>query len=213
MREALEQDLRLILDGALDMLDLVERQLGCARAALVDRQPSGLEQARDLDKQVDALETRIEGDCLRIIALHQPVARDLRLVALILKSLADIERMGDYCVHVAEDGIELAQGTPLKRYINLGRMLERLVEMIDVLRRAIRERSVALAEEAHSMDDEVDELYEQIQRELVTYMLEDPRTIGKALTLMRVGRSLERVGDHIENVAERVRYWVTGQVV
>lgn len=213
MREALEHDLRTILDGALEMLGVVERQLRCARAALIDRDGGALDEARALDKEVDALESRIEGECLRVIALHQPVARDLRLLALVLKSLTDIERMGDYAVHVAEDGVELAQESALKKYINLGRMLERLQEMIESLKKAVGERDVALARATLEMDDEVDDLYEQIQRELVTYMLEDPRTIGKAITLMRVGRSLERIGDHIENVAERVNYWVTGQRV
>ena len=211
MREALEHDLRAILEGALDMLGVVARQLDFARAALIGRDSSGLESSRELDREVDALESRLEGECLRAIALHQPVARDLRLIALILKSLTDIERMGDYCVHVAEDGAELAGGTPLKKYLILGRMLERLNEMVARLGDAIRERSVDLARETFQMDDEVDDLYEQIQRELVTYMLEDPRTIGKAMTLMRAGRSLERIGDHVENVAERVEYWVTGQ--
>lgn len=211
MREALEHELRVILDGALDMLNVVERMLGLARAALIDRDPTALERARILDRDVDALETRIEAECLRAIALHQPVATDLRLVALILKSLTDIERMGDYCVHVAEDGAELAASEALKKYVALGRMLERLEEMVAHLKKAVGGRDVTLARETLRMDDEVDDLYESVQRELVTYMLEDPRTIGKALVLMRVGRSLERVGDHIENVAERVEYWVTGQ--
>ena len=193
------------------MLDVVGHMLGKSRAALIDREVSALDEARALDKEVDAMESRIEGECLRLIARHQPVARDLRLIALILKSLTDIERMGDYAVHVAEDGVELAGEAALKKYINLGRMLERLSEMITVLKRAITERDVNVALATIEMDDEVDDLYEQIQRELVTYMLEDPRTIGKAMTLMRVGRSLERIGDHIENVAERVNYWVTGQ--
>ena len=90
-------------------------------------------------------------------------------------------------------------------------MLERLQEMAAALRLAISGRDVDGAKEALVMDDEVDDLYEQVQRELVTYMLEDPRNISKSLVLMRVGRSLERIGDHMENVAERVQYWVTGQ--
>ncbi len=211
MREVLDQELRAVLSGVLEMLDLVARMLEQARAALIGREEGGLEAARALDVEVDDLERRVEGECLRIVALHQPVARDLRLLALVLKSLTDIERMGDYAVHVAEDGLELAQESALKRYVNLGRMLTRLEEMLAHLRRTLETRDITLARETLAMDDEVDDLYEQIQRELVTYMLEDPRTIGKAITLMRVGRSLERIGDHIENVAERVEYWVSGQ--
>ncbi|WP_104989578.1 phosphate signaling complex protein PhoU [Deinococcus sp. NW-56] len=211
MREALDTDLRSVLNSALNMLGTVERMLPIAGEVLLHARPERLEEVRAIDREVDAMEAQIEAECLRIIALHQPVARDLRLVALILKSLSDIERMGDYAVHVAEDGAELAQQPALKRYVNLARMLERLSEMSQNLRTAIADRDVSRAEATLRMDDEVDELYEQTQRELVTYMLEDPRNISKALTLMRVGRSLERVGDHMENVAERVRYWVTGQ--
>ncbi|WP_291430758.1 phosphate signaling complex protein PhoU [Deinococcus sp.] len=211
MREALENDLRAVLNGALNMLGTVERMLPVAADVLLRENVDRLAEVKALDREVDAQEAQIEAECLRIIALHQPVARDLRMVALILKSLSDIERMGDYVVHVAVDGSELAQAPALKRYVNLSRMLERLGEMSENLRTAIADRDVTRAEATVQMDDEVDDLYEQIQRELVTYMLEDPRNISKALMLMRVGRSLERVGDHMENVAERVRYWVTGQ--
>lgn len=210
MREVLENDLQSVLNGALNMLNTVEQMLPVAADVLLHEQTERLPEVLALDREVDAQEARIEAECLRIIALHQPVARDLRLVALILKSLSDIERMGDYVVHVAEDGAELAQAPALKKYVNLARMLTRLGEMSQNLRTAIAERDVTRAEATITMDDEVDDLYEQIQRELVTYMLEDPRNISKALMLMRVGRSLERVGDHMENVAERVRYWVTG---
>ena len=211
MREVLEQDLQRVLSDALDMLSAVETMLPIAADVLLNQNVERLAEIRAADLQVDALESQIEAECLRIIALHQPVARDLRLVALVLKSLSDIERMGDYAVHVARDGAELAGSAPLKRYVNLGRMLERLQEMSQHLRAAIAERSLTKANEALHMDDEVDDLYEQIQRELVTYMLEDPRNISKSLALMRVGRSLERIGDHMENVAERLNYWITGQ--
>lgn len=211
MREALENDLRAVLNGALNMLGTVERMLPLAKAALIDGETDKLSEIRAIDKEVDNQEAEIEAECLRIIALHQPVARDLRMVGLILKSLSDIERMGDYAVHVAEDGVELAQEPALKKYVNMDRMLERLTEMSQNLRTALADRDVTRAEQTISMDDEIDALYEQMQRELVTYMLEDPRNISRALTLMRVGRSLERVGDHMENIAERVRYWVTGQ--
>lgn len=203
--------MRAVLNGALNMLGTVERMLPVAAEVLLHEQTDRLDEVLSLDREVDAQEAQLEAECLRIIALHQPVARDLRMIALILKSLSDIERMGDYVVHVAEDGAELAQAPALKKYVNLARMLERLTEMSQNLRTALADRDVARAEATIGMDDEVDELYEQIQRELVTYMLEDPRSISKALMLMRVGRSLERVGDHMENVAERVRYWVTGE--
>lgn len=211
MRDALEADLKQVLTGILNMLGTVEKMLPVAADVLLHAKVERLADIRAIDREVDEQEAQLEIDCLHIIARHQPVARDLRLLGLILKSLSDIERMGDYAVHVAEDGVELAQTPALKKYVNLSRMLERLSEMITNLRNAIEARDYERAEHTIVMDDEVDDLYDQIQRELVTYMIEDPRNISKALLLMRVGRSLERVGDHMENIAERVRYWVTGE--
>lgn len=211
MRDVLEQDLKTVLNGALNMLGTVEQMIPLAKEALIQGKSEALTQIKAADVKVDARENELEAECLKIIALHQPVARDLRMVGLILKSLSDIERMGDYAVHIAEDGVELAQTPALKQYVNLDRMLDRLMEMSQNLRTALADRDVERAEQTIRMDDEIDDLYEQMQRELVTYMLEDPRNISRALTLMRVGRSVERVGDHMENVAERVRYWVTGQ--
>jgi phosphate transport system protein len=132
------------------------------------------------------------------------------LVAAVLKSLSDLERVGDYAVHVADDGRLLAAEPPLKRYVNFGLMLTKLKTMLELASRAFTEQDAVVARAVAEMDSEIDDLYEQTQRELVTYMLEDPRTITKALALLRVGRSLQRIGDHIENLADRLGYWLTG---
>ncbi len=211
MREALETELQKALNTALEMLDKVRENLMLAGRTLLEGRGELLEGVLAADKTIDDLEHTLENDCLRIIALHQPVAVDLRLVAALLKSATDLERMGDYAVHVAEDAARLAQESPLKKYINLGSMIRNLDAMLLQLRLAVQKRDVDLARAAHKLDDEVDDLYEQVQRELVTYMIEDPRTISKSMTLLRVGRSLERFGDHIENMAERVEYWLTGE--
>jgi phosphate transport system protein len=211
MREALETELQNTLNTALEMLDKVRDNLMLAGRTLLEGRGELLEGVVNADKVIDDLEHTLENDCLKIIALHQPVAVDLRLVAALLKSATDLERMGDYAVHVAEDAARLAQESPLKKYINLGSMIRNLDAMLLQLRLAVQKRDVDLARAAHKLDDEVDDLYEQVQRELVTYMIEDPRTISKSMTLLRVGRSLERFGDHIENMAERVEYWLTGE--
>lgn len=211
MREALEHELDKVLNTSLEMLGIVEKMLPVASQVLVDAQTDKLQEVKELDQRVDELEHEIEAECLKIIALHQPVARDLRMVGVILKSLADIERMGDYVVHVAQAGAELAQAPALKKYVNLQRMLEHLVHMSQELRAALQSQDVTAAENIITLDDEIDGLYDQTQRELITYILEDPRNISKSLLLMRVCRSVERIGDHMENIAERVRYWVTGE--
>ncbi|MFN8509479.1 MAG: phosphate signaling complex protein PhoU [Deinococcaceae bacterium] len=210
MRESLQHDLERLQNVSLDMVSRVRQNLALAGQVLLETRSELLAEVIENDRAIDNLEHTLETDCLRIIARYQPVAVDLRMVTSLLKSATDLERMGDYAVHVAEDGALLAQESPLKRYVNLGNMLRGLDNMLLHLEMALRKHDLDLARMAHRMDDEVDDLFEQMQRELITYMIEDPRTIGKAMTLLRVGRSLERIGDHIENVAERMVYWLTG---
>lgn len=210
MREALERDIRETTSDFIRMLSRTQEQLALATRALVEAEPAIAAVVRENDREVDALEHRIEHECLRIIAKHQPVASDLRLVSTIFKSLTDVERIGDYAVHVADEGALLASEPPIKRYHNIARMTARLQEMMESTARAFADRDPQAALAAAAMDDEVDDLYEQSQRELVTYVMEDPRTISRVLALLRLGRALERIGDHLENICERVHYWLTG---
>ena len=213
MREALERDLRSLSADFIRMISAVGEQVSLAGQVLMENRIDQVDDVHQMDKRVDDLELKLENECLRVIALHQPVATDLRFVAAILKSLSDLERVGDYAVHVADDARILSSEPPLKRYINLGHMIAKLKTMLETLARAFTERDAAAALEAAQMDQIIDDLYEQTQRELVTYMLEDPRTITKALALLRVGRALQRIGDHVENVADRLQYWMTGERV
>jgi phosphate transport system protein len=211
MREALERDLRELSAEFVRMISLNLEQLSLAGKVLLEREIDKIDAVHEIERRVDELEVKLEAECLKIIARHQPVAGDLRLIAAILKSLSDLERVGDYAVHVADDARLLASEPPLKRYINLAQMITRLKSMLEAASFAFVQRDASSAHQAAQVDLEIDDLYEQIQRELVTYMIEDPRTITKALALLRVGRSLQRIGDHIENVLERVQYWVTGE--
>ncbi len=213
MREALERDLRVLSADFIRMISAVGEQVSLAGQVLLENKIDQVDDVHNMDKHVDDLELKLENECLRVIALHQPVATDLRFVAAILKSLSDLERVGDYAVHVADDARILSSEPPLKRYINLGQMISKLKTMLETVARAFTERDAAAALEAAQMDQVIDDLYEQTQRELVTYMLEDPRTITKALALLRVGRALQRIGDHVENVADRLQYWMTGERV
>lgn len=213
MREALERDLRVLSADFIRMISAVGEQVSLAGQVLLENKIDQVDDVHEMDRRVDDLELKLENECLRVIALHQPVATDLRFVAAILKSLSDLERVGDYAVHVADDARILSSEPPLKRYINLGQMIAKLKTMLETVARAFTERDAAAALEAAQMDQVIDDLYEQTQRELVTYMLEDPRTITKALALLRVGRALQRIGDHVENVADRLQYWMTGERV
>lgn len=212
MREALDRALNHLVEESLRMLSLVREMTQEATEALVGSNGAKAEGVIAKDKEVDALELKVENEAIAVIARHQPVASDLRLIFTIIKALTDLERAGDYAMHVAEDALLLAKEPPLKRYVTLPEIGRRLLEMLDTLAKAVAERDAALARKVLEMDDQVDGLYEEVTRELITYMMEDPRTITKALTLMRVARSYERLGDHLENVAERVIYWLTGEV-
>ena len=212
MREALDRALNQLLEESLRMLSLARETTQEATEALVQADRAKAQGVVAKDKEVDALELKVENQAIAVIARHQPVASDLRLIFTVIKALTDLERAGDYAMHVAEDALLLAQEPPLKRYVTLPEMGRRLTEMMDALAKAVAERDAALARRVLEMDDQVDGLYEEVTRELITYMMEDPRTITKALTLMRVARSYERLGDHLENIAERVIYWLTGEV-
>lgn len=212
MRESLDRALEGLVSETLRMLSLVREMTAKATEALVEGDASKAQAVIAQDKEVDALELKVEDEAIKVIARHQPVARDLRLIFTVIKSLTDLERAGDYAMHVAEDALLLSKEPPLKRYVTLPEMGRRLQEMMDVLSKAVAERDAHLARKVLELDDAVDGLYEEVTRELITYMMEDPRTITKALTLMRVARSYERLGDHLENVAERVIYWLTGEV-
>lgn len=212
MRQVLDKALNELVGETLRMLSLVREMTQKATEALVEGNRAKAEEVIAKDQEVDALELKIENQAVAVIARHQPVASDLRLIFTIIKALTDLERAGDYAMHVAEDALLLAQEPPLKRYVTLPEMGKRLLEMMDTLGKAVAERDPGLARKVVEMDDQVDGLYEEVTRELITYMLEDPRTITKALTLMRVARSYERLGDHLENVGERVIYWLTGEV-
>ncbi|MDW8356317.1 phosphate signaling complex protein PhoU [Thermus sp.] len=212
MREALDRALNQLLEETLRMLSLVREMTQEATEALVEGSEAKAEAVIAKDREVDALELKVENEAIAFIARHQPVASDLRLIFTVIKALTDLERAGDYAMHVAEDALFLTKEPPLKRYVTLPEMGRKLLEMMDTLAKAAAERDVALARKVVELDDQVDGLYEEITRELITYMMEDARTITKALTLMRVARSYERLGDHLENIAERVIYWLTGEV-
>ncbi len=211
MRQALEQEIGKVIELFLRMASKTKEMLEEATEGLVRGDPQRAQAAIAKDREVDALEAAIENEVIAAIARHQPVAGDLRFFVTVLKAVTDLERAADYAAHVAEDAAVLAQEPPLKRYVLLPQMARRLGEMLDLVAKSVAEKDAGAAMKVLELDDDVDDLYEQLTRELITYMLEDPRTIGKALTLLRVARSYERFGDHLENIAERVVYWVTGQ--
>lgn len=208
---ALDSDLQDITAQTVRMLSLVRESLHLARSALIDADVAAAERCVANDAAIDELQDVLEQRLLTVIARRQPAARDLRFLGAMYRALSDVERAGDYAVHVATAGAELAAQPPLKKYLDLRRILEIEEEMIDTVISALADSDERAARRALAMDEEVDELYEQIQRELLTYMIEDSRTITPATKLLAVGRYLERLGDHLENVCEHILFWLTGE--
>ncbi|MGL4609092.1 MAG: phosphate signaling complex protein PhoU [Trueperaceae bacterium] len=209
--DALEQDLQDINASVVRMLSLVREEIDLAKSALIDADTQAAEHCIRNDATVDELMTKLEQRILIVIARRQPAARDLRFLGAMYRALADIERAGDYAVHVAKAGSDLAQKPPLKKYNDMRRILEILRLMNETTISALADSSLNKAKEAHAMDTEIDDLFEQIQRELLTYMMEDKQAIGTATKLLSVARNLERLGDHLENVNEHIMFWLTNQ--
>ena len=208
---AWDHEMETITTETVRMLSLVREEVELARRALVDAEVDAAVRCKEVDLEVDGLQDALEQRILSVIARRQPAARDLRFLGAVYRMLADVERAGDYALHVARAGAELAAGPPLKKYTDMERMLEVEQAMIDTTIGALADSDADAAHRALAMDEEVDELYEQIQRELLTYMIEDSGAIATATRLLSVGRYLERLGDHIENVCEHIVFWLTAE--
>jgi phosphate transport system protein len=206
-----EQQLRELKDKLLLMSHNAEQMISDAIRALVERRPGLAEDVIARDDGVDQLEVAIDNLCYEVLALEQPVARDLRFIATALKIVKDLERIGDIAVNIAERGLELIQEPELKRLVDLPIMAEAAQKILKESLDAFVNSDAELAEKVIVNDNVVDDLYEQIFRELLTYMLEDPRSISRAIKLIFIAKHLERVGDHSANIAEMVIFLVRGQ--
>ncbi len=206
-----DQDLDRIRQALLRMGGLVERMISEAMHALVERDSERAQTVIRTDDDVDTLQKEVDGLCNRVLALQQPTAVDLRFLVSTMKIANDLERMGDSAVNVAQGVEVLNQDPPLKPYIDLPRLADLTRSMVrDALDSFVR-RDARAAYEVCRRDDEVDALYKQLFRELLTYMMEDPRTTARALHLLLIARNYERIADHATNVAEDVIFYVEGR--
>jgi phosphate transport system protein len=206
-----EQQLRALKDKLLLMSHHAEKMIADAIRALVERRPSLAEEVIKSDDEMDQLELDIDNLCYEILALEQPVARDLRFIATALKIVRDIERIGDIAVNIAERATELIQEPEMKRLIDLPIMAEAAQRILKESLDAFVNSDAELAEKVIRDDSFVDDCYEQIFRELLTYMMEDTKYISRALKVIFIAKHLERVGDHSANIAEMVIFLVRGQ--
>jgi phosphate transport system protein len=197
----------------LTMGGLAEERLRVVMRALVVRNPGWLQDVITGDSRIDDLQIDIDDRCFTLIALYQPVAIDLRTVVSALKINADLERVGDLAVNIAEAAERYLLHPPVKPLIDLPRMGELALKMLREALDAYVARDVRLAQEVLRQDDWLDALKDQIFRELLTYMLGDRQTIEPAVDLILISRHLERVGDHATNIAEDVIFLVEARDV
>ncbi|MBI5018406.1 MAG: phosphate signaling complex protein PhoU [Deltaproteobacteria bacterium] len=206
-----ENDLQRLQEKILRMGGLVEDAIARSLQALVDRSPDLAQETMERDHLVNRLEVEIDELCIELLALRQPAATDLRLIITGLKISTDLERIGDLAVNLCERVLELLEAPPLKPLIDLPQMAEKARAMVRDSLDAYVRREAELARSVCARDDEVDDLNRQVFRELLTYMLENPANISRALSLSMIGRYLERIADHATNISEMVIYLVQGK--
>jgi phosphate transport system protein len=212
-RHHFEGDLQALKQRLLTMGALVEERAHQAIGALIHRRLDEAEAVIAADKEINDLQIEIDDRCLKLLALQQPMATDLRLITSAMKINADLERIGDQAVNIAENTIKLLPQPPLKPLIDIPRMADIAEKMTRDSLDAFVRRDAELARSVLTRDDEVDSLKDQVFRELLTYMMADPGTIQRALALILISRNVERIADHATNIAEDVIFLVEAKDV
>ena len=207
------EEIETLKQTLLAMGGLVEDQIRHVMRALIERNDALAQEVIERDQQVNAYDVEVDETCVSLLALHQPAAGDLRFITTAMKIVTDLERMGDQAVNIAQRVLELNREPQLKPYIDLPRMASSAQLMVKQSLDAFVARDTELARRVCGEDAEVDALKEQIFRELLTFMMEDARTIPRAIRLILISRFLERVADHATNVAEMVIYLVDAKMV
>ncbi len=213
METQLQQQLEDLKSALLSMAALVEDQIARAITALVERDSELCDQVIRGDQPIDAMELEIDDQCIRLLALQHPIARDLRFVAASMKITIDLERLGDIAVNIAKKTRQLAGMPILKPLIDLPRMADLSQSMVKDSLNAFVRGDEQLAMDVCARDEEVNQLQDQIFGELVTTMVEDSATVPQALQLIFISRHIERIGDHATNIAEGVVYFSEGRVI
>jgi len=210
-RHSFDQELESLREDLLRMGTLVSNAIQDAVQSLAKQDLALAKKVIGSDDVIDKLEEDIEDRCMVLIARQQPLARDLRIIGTGLKITTDLERMGDHAYDIASVTLKLANQPLIKPLVDIPRMASKVENMLKDSLTAYFELDIARAEKVCQADDDVDSLYQQVFRELLTFMMEDPRTITQATQLLFVARYLERIGDHCTNIAEWTIYMVTGQ--
>jgi phosphate transport system protein len=208
-----QEELEQLKARLLEMGGLAEDRVRSALKALVDRDSALVDAVLTGDQPINQLHIEIDGRCFRMLALHQPMAVDLRAIMSAVKINTDLERVGDLAINIAEAVLRYLGHAPVKEQVDIPRMADIAQTMLrDALDAYVR-RDTALAQAVLDQDDTLDALKTQVFRDLLTCMLKDPRTIEPALDLILISRHLERIGDHATNIAEDVIFMVSARDV
>lgn len=207
----LEEEISKLKKMLFEMATSVEEMIAKSIKALKDRNMIMAEEIIKNDDKINEMEIDIDNQCIKILALYHPEAEDLRTVSMIMKINNDLERIGDHAVNIAEKTIYLADKPPVKPLIDIPKMADKAIQMLQESLDAFVNKDAQLAIEVCKRDDEVDALEPQIVRELVTYMIADPRTIDRSLAIILIAREIERVADLATNIAEDTYYIVSGK--
>lgn len=212
IRSTFHKRLREVQDDVLVMGRMVSKSILLSVKALRNKDIDLAQQIVADDLPINNMRFGIEEKCIQLIATQQPMASDLRIIVAVLNIITEVERIGDYAVGIANIAIMIGDEPPLKPLIDIPRMAEQTVDMLRRSLDAFINQDADAAREIGAEDDIVDDLYDQIFRELLTFMMEDPKTVTRATRLIWVGHDLERGADRVTNICERVVYVVTGKM-
>ena len=211
-REHFAQKILEVKRKVLRMGALVENIIDTAVTALKEQDLDLARKVNEKDDEIDQLELEIEEECIRLLALQQPVARDLRTIATFLKIITDLERMGDNAVNIAKVILEIGKEPIFKPLVDIPRMADVALEMLKMSLNAFVEEDIALAEKAAGRDEEVDRLYETLINDIINTITENKELTKQGTKLLFIGRYLERIADHSTNICERTIYMITGEL-
>ncbi len=213
MRTAIQEYLDDIKQDLFRMAGMVNFAIKSAVEALKENDLVDAKRIKGEDKNINELRWEIEEKCINLIATQQPVASDLRELIAVLNIITDLERMGDHASGIAGIVLKLGSDKPVKQLIDIPRMAEIAEDMIERSIQAYTTRDVRKARLIHTQDDDIDALYNQVIRELISIMIEDPSTITRCTYLIWVSHNLERIGDRVTNICERIIFLVTGEMI
>jgi phosphate transport system protein len=212
-RETFDRQLQQLLDELLVLGSMVEEAVIEAVDALKRRDREASHAIYLADQQINEKRHQIENNCLTLIATQQPMARDLRFLAAILEIITELERIGDYAKGIAQINIRLGDEPLVKPLIDIPKMAEKGLNMLRRSLEAFVQRDAAAARTIPDEDEEVDRLYNEVYRELLQIMINDPKTVDRATMLLWVAHNLERLADRVTNICERIVFVVTGEIL